>query len=240
MKALGQVEFDAAVVSETWRHRMTIMEQGHITEEALESYAMGRMIDPEAETFEEHLLLCAGCQERLQQMDEFVSAFKVAAARMGKEAIQDSVELPFAGKLRQSLVSFWNAATPVYALGGVAVAAALLIAVYPRGSAPLPGSPAIELNAVRGTVPVVVATPGGAQLNLSLDLTGLPEAKQLKLEIAGASGQVMWTSSAPRPEAGKLAIQPPIHPKPGLYWVRVYDAGREQLLLREFGLRIRE
>lgn len=240
MKSLGQVEIDAAVVSEAWRHRMTLMEQGHLTEEALESYAMGRMIDPEAETFEEHLLLCAGCQDRLQQMDEFVSAFKLAAARMGKEALQEPVELPFAVKVRQSFVNLWNAATPVYALGGVAVAAALLIAVYPRGVAPVPGSPAIELNAVRGTVPVVVAAPGSAQLNLSLDLTGLPPANQLKVEIAGSSGQVLWKRTAPRPAGGKLAIQPPIHPNAGLYWVRVYDAAGEQSLLREFGLRIRE
>ncbi|MEP7365788.1 MAG: hypothetical protein ABI972_21245 [Acidobacteriota bacterium] len=129
---------------------------------------------------------------------------------------------------------------PVYALGGAAVAAALLIAVLPHGSAPIPGSVAIELNAVRGTVPVVVAAPDGARLNLSLDLTGLPPANRLKLEIAGASGQVLWTGTEPRPTADKLTLEPPIHPHAGLYWVRVYDAAGEQSLLREFGLRIRQ
>lgn len=240
MKSLGQVEFYAVAVNEAWRHRMTLLEQGHLTEEALEAYSLGKMVDPESETFEEHLLLCPGCQDRLQQMDEFVSAFKIAAARMGKEEPRDLVGIPFADRLRRSFQSISKSWTPAYAIGGAAVAAALVIAVFPRGSAPRPGSVAIELNAVRGTVPVVVAAPDGARLKLSLDLTGLPAANRLKLEIAASSGQILWKATEVRPPADKLSIEPPIHPDAGLYWVRVYDAEGEQSLLREFGLRIRE
>jgi len=219
---------------------MELMEQGHLTEEAIEAYALGRMADPEAESLEEHILLCAGCQDRLQQMDEFVSAFKVAAVRMEKENSQAPGEIPFVSGVRRALSKYWQAWTPVYALGGAVAAAALLIAVFPRDPGPLPGSVAIELNAVRGAVPVVVAAPHGARLSLVLDLTGMPPAPQLKVEMAGASGQVLWTGNEPRPATDKLTVNPPVHPNAGLYWVRIYDAGGEQLLLREFGLRIRE
>jgi hypothetical protein len=218
---------------------MTLMEQGHLTEDALEAYAMGKLADPEAETFEEHLLLCAGCQDRLQEMDEFVASFKVAAARLGNEDVALAPAAPFSARLLQPLRSLWKDWTPLYALGGAAVAAALVIAVLPRSSGPTPHPAAIELNAVRGTVPVVVAAPEAASLNLSLDLTGLPEASRLKLEIAGSTGQVLWVSEHPRPSGDKLVLAPPIHPRAGLYWVRVYDASGDQSLLREFGLRLK-
>lgn len=218
---------------------MEVMEKDHISEEALERYSLGKMNEPEAEAFEEHLLLCADCQDRLQEVDEFISAFRVAAGSMGKEERRQRSETP-AGKLRSVFPGLWKGWSPAYALGGIAVAAAVVIAILPRGNAPVPGRVAVELNAVRGTVPVVVAAPGGAALDLSLDLTGLPAANRLKLEIAGASGQVLWTGAEPLPAGGKLTIQPPIQPKPGLYWVRVYDAEGDQSLLREFGLRIRE
>ena len=50
----------------------------HISNDLLESYAMGSLSDPESEPLEEHLLLCSACQARLDELDEFVHVIKAA------------------------------------------------------------------------------------------------------------------------------------------------------------------
>ncbi len=56
--------------------------QGHISEEELELYAVSRDF-PEAQlaAVEEHLLICEACQDRLQQLDEYVAVMREALAR---------------------------------------------------------------------------------------------------------------------------------------------------------------
>ena len=41
------------------------MDDSHITAEALELYALGRLSEPEGAAVEEHLLICEHCQEAL-------------------------------------------------------------------------------------------------------------------------------------------------------------------------------
>lgn len=50
----------------------------HIEEEQLERYAMGTLPELEAAPVEEHLLLCAGCRERLSEFDEFLNTLRSA------------------------------------------------------------------------------------------------------------------------------------------------------------------
>jgi len=52
----------------------------HFPDHLLESYAMGKLSDQESEPVEEHLLLCSVCQERLDELDDFVLAMKTALA----------------------------------------------------------------------------------------------------------------------------------------------------------------
>lgn len=54
---------------------------GHISDEMLEQYAMERILDPESEALEEHLLICPECRDRLQTMEEYVAAMKSAAGK---------------------------------------------------------------------------------------------------------------------------------------------------------------
>jgi len=51
----------------------------HILEDRLEQYAMGALPEPEAGPLEEHLLICATCQDRLQATDDYVVAMNAAA-----------------------------------------------------------------------------------------------------------------------------------------------------------------
>jgi hypothetical protein len=51
----------------------------HIAEDLLEQYAMGNLVEPEVELLEEHLLICAACQDRFQATDDYVTAMRAAA-----------------------------------------------------------------------------------------------------------------------------------------------------------------
>jgi len=51
----------------------------HPDEEALESHALGKARGAKLARIEEHLLVCAGCQKRLAELDEFVGALREAA-----------------------------------------------------------------------------------------------------------------------------------------------------------------
>ena len=48
----------------------------HVDEETLERYAMGALGDEEEAPIEEHLLLCAGCQNRLTELDRFLKTLR--------------------------------------------------------------------------------------------------------------------------------------------------------------------
>jgi hypothetical protein len=52
----------------------------HATDDTLERYAMRSPPAPESERLEEHLLVCAGCQDRLTATDQYVAAMRSAAA----------------------------------------------------------------------------------------------------------------------------------------------------------------
>lgn len=55
----------------------------HISEEALEQYAMRTLpAAAELERLEEHLLICSECRNRLQMMDDYVAAMRSAAAKL--------------------------------------------------------------------------------------------------------------------------------------------------------------
>jgi hypothetical protein len=48
----------------------------HLSEEAVENYAIGRLAKAQLAAFEEHLLLCEHCQERLDEEDDFAEAMR--------------------------------------------------------------------------------------------------------------------------------------------------------------------
>lgn len=60
----------------------------HATDDTLERYSMRSLPAPEVESLEEHLLVCAGCRDRLQATKEYV-AMKASAARKIRQRKQD-------------------------------------------------------------------------------------------------------------------------------------------------------
>jgi anti-sigma factor RsiW len=51
----------------------------------LEEYSQAKFPDAEVECFEEHLLICSRCQDRLAEMGAFVDAIRGAAAQLQEE-----------------------------------------------------------------------------------------------------------------------------------------------------------
>ena len=52
----------------------------HISEDALEAYAMAKLPESEEAPVEEHLLICETCQDRLMFLEQFIAATRAAAA----------------------------------------------------------------------------------------------------------------------------------------------------------------
>jgi anti-sigma factor RsiW len=52
----------------------------HISEDALEEYALGRLPSAHCEPLDEHLLVCPACQNALEVIDDYVNVIRAALA----------------------------------------------------------------------------------------------------------------------------------------------------------------
>ena len=58
-----------------------------VPEEALEQYVLGKLTEVEATTVEEHLLVCADCQQRVTELDEYVPAMRLALVAVDLQTV---------------------------------------------------------------------------------------------------------------------------------------------------------
>src|SRR5579864_183395 len=87
----------------------------HLEEPQLEEYSMGTLSEANLEAFEEHLLACNSCQDRLLEMEAYVNAMRSASPKL-REARQ-----PFWADLFQRPRPAWIAA---FAMGVIVLAVA--------------------------------------------------------------------------------------------------------------------
>ena len=205
----------------------------HATEDVLEFYSLGMLSEAETEVLEEHLLVCADCQDRLAETDDYVRHMRAATAKLR------------AGKGRKHT---WSAGRLFSALAAPRlawVAAALcclfvLVWVFAGRTRSLPIiSPpvAVTLQTTRGQEDSLAArAPRGRVLLLQADVTGLPQQGLCELEIVDAGGRPVRRSQV-KPEGDHLAAAVP-GLGPGAYWVRLYAPGSRTELLREYALRV--
>ena len=209
------------------RDRKTNIDEGlkdspygeHIPADRLEQYALGRAGSDDA-GIEEHLLLCSGCQDRLENLDEFILAYRAAARQV------PAVKAPFWRR--------WRSPAPAWAAGALA-AAALVMAVIVPPSAVLSPVTVVSLESSRGDVVSGVGSVAqGSRPEFQLDRRGLPERPAYRVQVVTSSGQVIDDIAA-HVEAERLRAVSTRALDPGLYWIRVVDS--DGALLREFGLR---
>jgi hypothetical protein len=195
----------------------------HASDEVLERYSMGCLAAPDLAEFEEHLLVCETCQDRLAREDSIRQHVRTAGVVLARPraAIQ------------------WRLPKLAWGLGLAAVVCLGVFALSEWRSLHRSAQPpaVILLQTSRGTEnPSLAAAPAGKPLILVLDLTDLPQFPEYALEIVDAGGHPTFQSRG-SPQTNKLQAMLPCGLAAGAYFVRVNTLGGE--LLREYALTVR-
>jgi len=182
---------------------------------------MGRLAWAELAEFEEHLLVCESCQDRLADEDSFTRGVRQAATALGHA---------------RTVVRFRKLA---WAFGLAAMGLAVCGGIEWRSVRRSTDPPAvILLRTTRGSEdPALAAAHAGKPLTLVLDSTDLQPFSAYRLEIVDAAGRPAFQSSEAL-LADKLQASLPQGLPAGAYFVRLYNPAGE--LLREYALTVRK
>lgn len=145
-------------------------DRGHCSDEAIEQYSLGRLSAAEAEKFEEHLLICPACQERLEREDEFTRSMRAA------------LEQPAAPPRH---VRRWR--WPVMA--AAAAAFVVLLTVWMR-------QPPAPVEAVLMAQRSETAASVPADVPLRLTLVAATNSATARAEIVSTAGERLWSGPA--------------------------------------------
>ena len=67
---------------------MSLETNRHLDDEEIEQFSLGELADDEAPRFEEHLLICESCQNRVTETDKYTLSMRSASARLRREATE--------------------------------------------------------------------------------------------------------------------------------------------------------
>ena len=195
----------------------------HGTDDRLEQYAFGRLPASELPSFEEHLLICPECLERLDGIADFAIAMQDALTAEAMRA--ESVPA------RQTDWFAWLR-KPVFSMGLAFAALILVIGIVSTGRTKFAPVASLQLMAMRGEMPFTVPAK---ELDLTLS-DGPREGGPFRVEVVDATGSPMWSGPADTTPAGvQVKVQHRLGP--GDYFVRLYTASGK--MLHEYGFRIR-
>ncbi len=195
----------------------------HPSEDLLEQYALGRLVDDELAQVEEHLLFCPRCQENIEELDAFIRATRKAAAQL---------PLSNAAKPKHSWRSLLYAVpTPA---AGIALAAMVLIVTamtWRRFQTPQ----TVDLSAMRGA-PTAMKAKAYTPVRLNLDGTGLSAGATYTLELVDETGVPKWDQRNIPTASTRLNTVIDRSLRPGQYFVRLYSDSLKNELLKEYSL----
>ena len=193
----------------------------HLTAEELERYSVGDLVDPVLAEFEDHLLVCEHCQQRLALEDDFRQGVRGAGFLLLQQP-----QTP----------ARWRLPKPVWAFGLAALGLIVLVGIewsaLHRSAVPA----VVLLQTARGTESQPVAAPAGKPIILVLDVTDLQPLSKYKVEVVDVAGRPVFQSEAV-PSNNKLQAPVAKGLPGGAYFIRVYTLARE--LLREYALAVR-
>lgn len=196
----------------------------HGTDDQLENYALGRLPDSELPLLEEHLMVCAGCRERLDLAEQFALGMRD--------------ELHASGARDASIPGNWLSTVSMgwvrRLIFPVAVGFAALIAVvlfFSNGRTPVAPAAALQLTAMRGEMPIAIPA---REMDLTL-MDAPPAGGPFRVEVLDATGRTEWNGTA---ESGPKSLEIKVQRQlaPGDYFVRLYDSGSK--VLHEYGFRV--
>ena len=185
---------------------------------------MGLLPKSDVAWFEEHLLLCEPCRQRLDAAEEFAGAMKGASAAFRR---RENLA-PAPGRPPRWT---WLRLIPAIAILALLVG---ILGWWSRTSN-FDGPPfAISLAATRGADGGASA-PADTSLLVRLDLAGLADHPTYSLEMVDERGTAVWRGAG-KPANARVESRIP-RTRAGAYFIRVYSPSGE--LLREFGLKVR-
>jgi hypothetical protein len=197
----------------------------HLDDADLEQYSMGTLPDVRLGPFEEHLLACESCQDRLLETEAFVNAIRSVSPKL-----RAASRSPRRDRFIERRWT-WVAA---FAMGLILLGLGRTWMVPPGARTDVA---AVFLHSSRGIEGLAMARgPAGKPLALTIDLTELPALLSYQIEIVTSAGKPVWRIAASARD-GKIAELAPHGLSTGQYYVRLYPTGGGKLL-REFGLRI--
>lgn len=193
---------------------------GHPSADLLELYCLGRLQDADCASLEEHLLICASCQDQLAELDLFVTSFRAAASTPPPQARPE----PGVWNWRPAL----NWALPAVA----AIAITAFYSLNPLQPSIRDVEQTVVLESLRGAK---LSTKAGANRPLRLmvpaeDMTGPVEGR-----LVDSSGAELWRGPAVI-EGSSLTLHIAGGLAPGRVWLRLFTPGGE--LHREFALEV--
>ena len=188
----------------------------HSTDDQLEYYALGRLADTAIPILEEHLTVCALCQKRLDEIENFALGMQQVLREPAPEAAG------FFDFLKK----------PAFALSFAAVAVMAIAVFVMNGRTKLAPAASLQLSAMRGEMPV-------SEPARETDLT-LIDAPQVggpfRVEVVDAMGNPQWSGVAASAPGG-ISVKVQRNLRPGDYFVRLYGAGNQ--VMHEYGFRVR-
>ena len=215
--------------------------QNCLTDYELDEFLFDRLSGVTREVIEEHLLVCAQCQDRVEAEADYRQTFKDAARRIEAEdfekAMRGEAAEPRSG-WRESFVAGWSGmfrSRAVLALAGAAVVAVGLF--YGSAMRHPSAETEVALSLARGAGDVVASAPAGGALKLSANVSELPPMPIWRVDVVNATGALEQTSEIAA--AGhQLSMQLKSGLPAGRHWVRLRNASNGSLV-REFGLMVR-
>jgi hypothetical protein len=198
----------------------------HGTDAQLEQYVLGRMASAEVELLEEHLMVCAACQEKLDGVADFTIGMR--------EALETS-PLPVVITSRKANWFAWDwvklIRRPAFSMAVGFAAMVLVVGIFSNGRTKFAPRASLQLTAMRGEMPLTVPA---RQFDLTLS-DGPHEGGPFRIEVVNETGVSMWRGLAQSSPAG-VHVNVEQKLSSGDYFVRIYSADGK--VLREYGFRV--
>lgn len=203
--------------------------KSHVRDEILEAYVFKRLQAEDVDQVEDHLLICAHCQKRLDHTIDFMKATRTAAARLRAEDTADVHPRSW----------WWFAVRkPVWAVAGIAVLAVAVSLPLFRSASPTYQE--VSLLTTRGANEEGVEGRSNLRLVLNLGLQGVDEQTEYYVAIVDTSGKLIWKSGPVTPQTRdtvRVTLDRAL--SNGSYWVRLLGDSSGETVLREYPLKVR-
>lgn len=201
---------------------------GHISDDALERYAYGRLPDELITPLEEHLLICEACQARLEQLEQFIHIGMVAAQEVRSEQTARRSRA-------RSWWDSWLSPVPKQVWAG-AFAAVVLAAVIIPFTGFAPGSvDEAQLVASRdsGDLPRVRA----GNVAVKIDTAELNRGSAYLVQLVDLTGKEIWKGSL-QATGGPVRVAVGERLSRDQYLIRLYENG-DPAPIKEYGLMVK-